>query len=135
LGWALTRQGRAKEGEPMLREGLEICRTGYPVGPWTTADTETPQLDWATATAESRLGGCLTAQGQFAEAEKLLVTSYQSLQDARGTPPQRRAEAADRIVNLYEMWGKPEKAAEWRAKRLTQPKPSEKAAAPQSKDK
>ncbi len=128
LGWALTRQARAKEGEPLLREGLEICRTGYPLGCWTTADAKTPQLDWATATAESRLGGCLTALGQFADAEKLLVRSYQTLQSARGTPPQRRVEATDRIVKLYETWGKADKAAAWRAKRLAQPKPPEKGA-------
>ena len=36
-----------------------------------------------------------------------------------GIPPRSRsrlAEAGGRIVALYEAWGKPEKAAEWRAK-------------------
>ena len=28
----------------------------------------------------------------------------------------RLAEAAERVVKLYEAWGKPDKAAEWRAK-------------------
>jgi hypothetical protein len=28
----------------------------------------------------------------------------------------RKGEALDRIVKLYEAWGKPEKAAEWREK-------------------
>jgi serine/threonine protein kinase len=134
LGWALTRQGRAGDGEPLLREGLELCRTGYPLGHWPTADAQIPQLDWATATAESRLGGCLTVLGQFADAEKLLLSSYQTLQGARGTPPQRRVEAVDRIVNLYETWGKADKAAEWRAKRPVLPKPPEKGAAPSSQD-
>jgi serine/threonine protein kinase len=124
LGWALAKQGRAKDAEPILREAVDICRTGYPLGQWTTADAETG-LDWATATAESRLGGCLTALEQFGDAEKLLLSSYETLRKAAGTPPQRRVEAADRIVKLYETWGKAEKAEEWRAKRPTQPKPPE----------
>jgi serine/threonine protein kinase len=115
LGWALTEQGRAKDGEPLLREGLEICRTGYPFGHWITMDAQT-KLDWATATAESRLGGCLTALGQFAEAENLLLSSYQTLQSASGTPPHGRLKAVDRVINLYETWGKPEKASAWQSK-------------------
>jgi serine/threonine protein kinase len=115
LGWALTREGKANDGEPLLREGLDICRTGYPLGHWVTADAET-QLDWGAATAESRLGGCLTAQGRFPEAEKLLRPAYKTLQGAPGAPPPRRIEALERIVHVYETWGKPDKAAEWRQK-------------------
>jgi hypothetical protein len=115
LGRARTRQGRAEDGAPLLREGLDICRTGYPLGRWVTADAETG-LDWGAATAESRLGGCLTAQGRFAEAEKLLLPAYRTLQCARGAPPPRRAEAVERIVRLYETWGKADQAAEWRLK-------------------
>jgi serine/threonine protein kinase len=115
LGWALTRQGRAKDGEPFLREGVDLCRTGYPLGHWVTADADTG-LDWAAATAESRLGGCLTAQERRAEAEKLLLGSYPTLEAARGTPPYLRVDALERIVQLYETWGKADKAAEWRQK-------------------
>jgi tetratricopeptide (TPR) repeat protein len=128
LGWALTLQNRASEGEPLLREGLEICRTGYPLGHWTTADAETG-FDWATATAESRLGGCLNALRRFEDAEKLLLSSYETLQRAPGAPPLRRIEAVDRIVRLYQDGGKPKKAAEWQAKRPGPPKRQEKAAA------
>src|SRR5262249_49366432 len=134
FGWTLTRQGRAKEGEPLLRQGLEICRTGYPLSSWTTADATTPRLDWATATAESRLGGCLTALGQFADAENFLLGSYQTLQNAGGTPPQRRMEAVDRIIKLYESWGQPGKAAEWRANRPSVTKAAPERAEPRTKD-
>jgi tetratricopeptide (TPR) repeat protein len=134
LGWALTKQGRAKDGEPFLRAGLEICRTGYPLGQWTTTDAETG-LDWSAAVAESRLGGCLIALEQFNEAETLLLTSYQTLEDARGTPPTHRVEARERIVKLYETWGKPDKAAAWRAKPPAKRKASDKGAKLPSKDK
>jgi serine/threonine protein kinase len=133
LGWALTKQGRAKDAEPFLREGVEICRTGYPLGQWATADAETG-LDWATATAESRLAGCLTALEQFGEAEKLLLSSYETLQKAAGTPPQRRVEAADRIIKLYEAWGKPTKAAEWRATLPAVAKPADRKSEPRGRE-
>ena len=81
-----------------------------------------------TADAQSRLGGCLVALGRLGEAEKLLLSSYQTLHDVRGTPPQRRVEAAERIVKLYETWGKPDKAAEWKAKRPALPNLPEKGA-------
>jgi serine/threonine protein kinase len=133
LGWAVTLEGRAREGEPLLREALPICRTGYPVGFWVTADTETG-LDWGAATAESRLGGCLTAQGRLAEAEKFLLSSYPTLEAARGTPPYLRVEAVERIIKLYETWGKADKAAEWQAKRPTPPQPAARGAEIPSKD-
>jgi hypothetical protein len=126
LGWAVTKNGRAAEGEPLLREGLDICRRALPKGDWFTAD------------AESLLGGCLTAQERYGEAEPLVLGGYKGLVDATGdppvtdswathciltlhaipgAPPLRTRQALDRIIQLYEAWGKPDKAAEWRAKR------------------
>jgi len=128
LGWALTKIGRAKEGEPLLREGLEICRK------------KLPKKDWFTANTESLLGGCLAAQQQYEKAEPLLLNGYKDLQTAAGTPPvtdswpircmltlhaspgappARIAQALDRVIGLYEAWGKADQAAAWRAKRTT----------------
>src|SRR5262249_3635576 len=104
LGWLRAQTGQAQEGERLLREGLKICQSAWAENHWLPAD------------AESRLGGCLTTQGQFVEAEKRLLSSYQTLQEARGTPPPRLAEAVERIIRLYEIWCKPEKAVEWRGK-------------------
>jgi eukaryotic-like serine/threonine-protein kinase len=126
LGWVLTKTGRAKEGEPLLREGFDICRKQLPQGDWFTADTE------------SMLGVCLAAQRQYEKAEPLLLNGYKGLREAAGAPPvtdswpirwmgslhaspgappERIRQALDRIIELYEAWGKPDKAAEWRAKR------------------
>jgi serine/threonine protein kinase len=105
LGWALRCNGKAREGEQPLREGLEICRRRFPDG------------HRVTATVETRLGGCLTALGQLAEAEELLLRSHPILEKAPGTPPQRVVEAANRLVELYEAWGKADQAAAWRLKR------------------
>jgi eukaryotic-like serine/threonine-protein kinase len=122
LGWLRAQTGQAQEGKRLLREGLAICRRAWPANHWVPAD------------AESRLGGCRTALGQFEEAEALLLSSYQTMQAAQGTPPPRRIEGLERIVKLYETWGKPDKAAVWRAKRPALPKPGENAT-PARKDK
>ena len=66
------------------------------------------------------LGGVLLGLKQYAQAEPLIVAGYEGMKaredkiPANGKP--RFAEGSERIVKLYEEWGKPEKAAEWRAK-------------------
>jgi serine/threonine protein kinase len=118
LGWVLTKAGQAGEGEPLLRQGLEILSKEFPPEHWG---------HWMTADAQSRLGGCLVGLRRFDEAQSQLLAAYQYLQGARAVPPDRLAQSADRIVQLYETWGKADKAAEWRAKRSTLAKPEEKA--------
>jgi hypothetical protein len=51
------------------------------------------------------------------------LSGHQGLQSTPGAPPRRRYEAIERIVKLYETWGKADKAAVWRAKL---PMPTEK---------
>ena len=61
----------------------------------------------------------MSDQGRFAEAEPLLLKGY----DGMSPPPaveDRKREALQRIVDLYDAWGKPDKAAEWRAKLPTE---------------
>ena len=63
----------------------------------------------------SLLGEALRGQCRYAEAEPLLVAGYEGLEAREATiPPPGRpqlAEAADRVVALYEAWGRPEQAA------------------------
>ena len=68
----------------------------------------------------SQLGGALIGQGKYPEAEPLVLQGFEGLK-ARGAriPPAARPrllEAADHVVRLYELWGKPQKAREWKAK-------------------
>jgi tetratricopeptide (TPR) repeat protein len=102
LGWALTENGQAREAEPHLRDGLQSRRDRLPAG---------SQL---TANIESLLGGCLAAQGRYDEAEPLLLHAHADLRAARDTPPSRLRRARERLVRLYEAWGKSDKAAAWR---------------------
>jgi hypothetical protein len=120
-GQNLLRSRRHAGAEPILREGLAILQKKRP-GAWTTFH------------AQSLLGDALLGQGKYAEAEPLLLRGYEGLKAREGQIPplysrHRVAEAARRIVRLYEAWGQAEKAAEWRTKL---PKPG--AAKPKSSD-
>ena len=75
---------------------------------------------WSRFNTMSLLGEALLGQGRHAEAEPLVVSGYEGLKAREASiPPQARSrldEAAERVVRLYEAWGKPAQAAAWKAK-------------------
>jgi tetratricopeptide (TPR) repeat protein len=103
LGYCLLKKAQHAEAEPVLRECPAL------------REKKNPE-NWSRYNTMSMLGEALCGQGKHAEAEALLVEGYEKM-----APPEpltvRKREALERIVKLYEAWGKPEKAAEWRAKR------------------
>ncbi|MHC4954651.1 MAG: tetratricopeptide repeat protein [Planctomycetota bacterium] len=105
LGLCLLKQNKYAEAEPITRECLAIRAKKIP-GHWLHYNTM------------SMLGGALAGQGKHAEAEPLLVDGYAKMQ-----PPKRNAirkrEALERVIKLYETWGKPDEAAKWMAQRGT----------------
>ena len=105
LGLILTEKGRAREAEPLLQQALSVSQQLGPRGAGLLGQSQ------------SQLGGCLTALARYPEAEPLLLAGYDGLERVPGATPRRRADALDRVIRLYEAWGKPEKAAEWRQKR------------------
>ena len=110
IGGDLLHRNRHATAEPFLREAVEILQKKQPEAV-------------ATRNAESLLGGVLLEQKQYAAAEPLLLRGYEGLKAGEGqlSPLYARfrvSEAGQRIVTLYEAWGKAEKAAQWRAKLL-----------------
>ena len=114
LAGLLTRAGSTlliakawSKAEPLLREGLAI-------GKKTAPDDE---MTFAT---ESLLGGVLLGQNQYAAAEPLLIHGYEGrkAREAKIPVPGRAklTEAGARIIELYDVWNKPEKVAQWKAK-------------------
>ena len=105
LGDCLLREGRHVEAEGILRECLSI------------RESEQPDA-WTTANARSLVGGALSGQKRYADAEPLLIAGYEEMKRREASIPAtsvfRMREAGERIVALYEAWGKPEKASEWR---------------------
>jgi hypothetical protein len=107
LGMNFLNQSKWAEAEPVLRECLAIREGAIPD-------------HWLRFNAMSLLGGVLTGQGKYAEAEPLVVGGYEGLKAREATIPPpgepRLPEAAARVVALYEAWGKPEQARAWRAR-------------------
>jgi hypothetical protein len=66
----------------------------------------------------SLLGDSLLGQGRYADAESLIVPGYAGMKArARKIPASARTQlgkAVERVIRLYEAWGRPEQAAEWR---------------------
>ena len=102
-GLSLMDLGQIGEAEPLLRESLELRRRSLPPG------------HWLIAASESSLGSCLKARGRYPEAETLMLHGYEGLKSSRGEANEVTVEARQRLVVLYEAWGKPEKAAQHEA--------------------
>jgi eukaryotic-like serine/threonine-protein kinase len=66
------------------------------------------------------LGGSLLGQKKYAEAEPLLLVGYEGMKQREANIPQedkaRLAESLERLAQLYDGWGKKDKADEWRKK-------------------
>jgi eukaryotic-like serine/threonine-protein kinase len=75
---------------------------------------------WGRYNCESMLGASLAGQKKYAEAEGLLLSGYEGMVQREATipaPSRFKVEQAGKwIVQLYQGWGKPEKATEWRQK-------------------
>ena len=56
------------------------------------------------------------AVGRHAEAEPLLVKALEGQRRVLGEEHPRTLESMNNLIKLYEAWGKPEQAEEWRAK-------------------
>jgi eukaryotic-like serine/threonine-protein kinase len=107
LGLNLLKQRKYADAEPLLRECLKIREQRQPD-------------DWTTFNTKSLLGAALLGQGRYAEAAPLITQGYEGMKTrtAKIPPPgkPRLSEAAARVIQLYEAWGQPEKAAAWKAR-------------------
>jgi hypothetical protein len=73
-----------------------------------------------THVAQGLLGEALAGQKNYADAEPLLLASYEGLKTLAQTSPGMKPELAktvEQIVQLYDDSGQKAKAAEWRKKR------------------
>ena len=102
LADALTRAGQTGEAVDLATRALEIRKAKLQPGDWTLANTA------------SILGGALTAAGDYAKAEPLLLEAQQTLKGSAALAGRPRREVNERLVTLYEKWGKPAEAEKWR---------------------
>jgi tetratricopeptide (TPR) repeat protein len=99
LGQVLLEQERWSEAEPLRREAGAIRAKAAP-------------NDWQRYHVMSLLRGALLGQGRYAEAEPAVVKGYQGMKarEPRIPAPNRTRlrEATERVVHLYEGWGRPD---------------------------
>jgi eukaryotic-like serine/threonine-protein kinase len=74
---------------------------------------------WERFNSQSLLGESLVGQRKYADAEPLLLAGYEGMRQSQATIPAAYRSllnnARKSIVQLYEAWGKPDKAGEWRS--------------------
>jgi tetratricopeptide (TPR) repeat protein len=104
VGEAYLREGAFDSAEKMLREALNTMR-------FSLEERDSPV---AFAEAQTALAGCLTATGQFTEAESLLLGAHELIDEYGNNWPAARRRTLEHLVTLYESWGKPAEAAGWR---------------------
>ncbi|HTB15590.1 MAG TPA: tetratricopeptide repeat protein [Bryobacteraceae bacterium] len=103
LASLLQRKGDFADAEPLYVKAIELNRRVF------------PEKDWQIETIKSLLGGCLTADHQYAAAEPLLLESYPIIRSTFGDSHKRTQVAAQRVVDMYNAWGKAQKAAPYAA--------------------
>ena len=104
LGHEYLQQQKFVEAEAVLRPALKI--------------REQQPDAWTTFSTRSLLGGALLGQKKYAEAEPLLVGGYEGMKQREAKIPAkarvRLTESLERMVQLYDAWGKKAEAAKWR---------------------
>src|SRR5204863_370543 len=111
LAYVRLWQRSLEESERLYREALTMRRKLHGNEHLKVADALNNLA--VTITARGRL-----AQGKLAEAEPLLLSGYEGMkQREHQIPPDamgRLVEANERLVHLYELNGRADKAAEWK---------------------
>lgn len=94
----LNKAGKVEQSESLIRESIAVLKQVHQDGAL------------ALATAQGMLGETLVIQGRFEEAEPILLRSYDdTLTALKSDMNWMVLEAAIRLLDLYDSWGKPEK--------------------------
>jgi len=108
LGKVHMKRGQPAAAELCFRRALELRTAATP-------------KHWLTACALVLVGDSLAGQDRFEEAEPLMLDGYEKLRTARKRNDMYTRQAAERIAALYDRWGQPARAEEWRAKAVIDP--------------
>ena len=107
LALAYLSQGKFAQSELLAREALETEKKVQPD-------------DWQRYRAVTLVGASLAGEKRYAEAEPLLLEGYQGMlarKDRIDAPYWYHLDRGrEWLVQLYQAWGKPDKAAEWNKK-------------------
>ncbi len=107
LAKTLEAQGRWDESEPIRRECYEGALRTSPPG------------QRGIAVAQSAYGVCLARLGRFEEGETHVLAAFEALRAKLGVESRHTQSVLERVIDVYELWGKPDKAAEYDALRIS----------------
>jgi len=111
LGDTYMKKSKLTEAEKWLREALRIWAAALP-----------PDHSEVLA-HRANLGECLTRQQRFEEAELELLPASELVSKKEFATEKEEKRVSDALVVLYESWGKPDRAAEYRRKSAPRPNP------------
>jgi len=103
LAATLGRKGDYPAAEDLYRRSLVIQRKTF------------PDKSWQIATTKFLLGACLKEEKRYPEAESLMLEAFPIIEKSFGIGHPRAQGAVKRLVDLYEAWGKPDRAAAYKA--------------------
>lgn len=104
LGLLLLQRNTPADALPLFQESLEGFRKILP-----------PE-HWMLGVALLNLGRCQTALGDYSAAERTLLDAHALLEKKMGATHGRTRQVKAALAELYEAWGKPERAEEWRVR-------------------
>ncbi len=104
LGIVLRRQDKVPEAAQTLAHALKIFQNN---------NVRDSILG---AVIKQEYGKCLAKMARYDQAEPYLIDSIEELTASAGPRHRRTRSGIKALIDLYDAWGKPEKAAEWRAK-------------------
>jgi eukaryotic-like serine/threonine-protein kinase len=99
LGRVYLARGDADLAEAVLRDVYKIWNESY------------SSEHWLTAKVAGLIGSALTELNRFEEAEPLLLESYSVIRANFGMHNKRTKSALERIIEFYESWNRPDRAA------------------------
>jgi tetratricopeptide (TPR) repeat protein len=107
LATCLMAQGHHASVLPMVQRTQSLALRSLPKGHVFLADIQ------------AQLGCCLAALERFDDAEKALTQAYEQMRSTRGLVHATTQEVLRALIGLYGAWGKPHKAAPYRAAHAT----------------
>jgi serine/threonine protein kinase/tetratricopeptide (TPR) repeat protein len=110
LGNVFLVQGQYNEAMRHFQQALEIYQKALSADHWMVYRTR------------SFIGSCLTKLKRYREAEEQLLAAHAGLKTTRGERHEATRRSVNRLIELYEAWGKPDQAAVYRAMPQSQEK-------------
>jgi non-specific serine/threonine protein kinase/serine/threonine-protein kinase len=102
LGDLYTTMGRYEEAERLLGTAMRNVENLF------------PRIHVVTGFTIRKLGRCLSGMRRFEEAETKLLEAHEIQTQAVGAGHDQTKKVVKNLVELYDAWGRPEKARRWR---------------------